>query len=271
MSISTKFISISVVAIIALLAIGQYRERYISTPDGRPRNAPSLDESGLPKDLDALLASNADLSISVTVQDLQTGRQYQWGEDASYASASVGKLVSAAAYLHKVETGKASLEEDVDGNTARTHLQRMIIESDNEAWHAINQRIGTEELAAYGTSIGLSSYKPIDNILTGADIASLLEQLARYTLLNNKHTDFLLSLMKEADMRNFIVAGTPNGSEAYHKVGYLRDRLHDVAIIKKGSRSFVLAILTKDSGAYDFLRGRDLFQEITKLTSNRFF
>jgi beta-lactamase class A len=77
--------------------------------------------------------------------------------------------------------------------------------------------------------------------------------------------------MQQADMRNYIVAAIPSGTDVYHKVGYLADRLHDAAIIKRGDRSYVLVIFSKSSGAYDYYRGSQVFGEITETSLQAFF
>jgi beta-lactamase class A len=107
--------------------------------------------------------------------------------------------------------------------------------------------------------------------MTSDDVALLLQKLAGKKLLTHDNTALLLGYMQRATMRDFILAGTPNGATAYHKTGYLSDRLHDVAIISKGDRSFVLAIFSKTSGSYNFGKGASLFKEITSKASESFF
>jgi hypothetical protein len=124
---------------------------------------------------------------------------------------------------------------------------------------------------SYAAEIGLTSYQANGNIMTSDDIASLLTKLARYKLLNNDNTDLVLSYMNQANYRDYIVAAIPSGVEVYHKVGFLADRLHDVAIIKKGDRSYVLAIFSKSTGNYDFSRGSTYFGGITDITLKTFF
>jgi hypothetical protein len=72
-------------------------------------------------------------------------------------------------------------------------------------------------------------------------------------------------------MKRYLVAGSPTPETTYHKVGYLSDRLHDAAIIKKGDRSFVLVVFSKASGTYDFSRGASFFSDIASSTSIIFF
>lgn len=70
--------------------------------------------------------------------------------------------------------------------------------------------------------------------------------------------------MKQADNRNYIVALVPSTDTVYHKAGYLKDRVHDAAIIETGSEKYALVIFTKSSGQYDFTVGQELFGKITK-------
>jgi beta-lactamase class A len=78
--------------------------------------------------------------------------------------------------------------------------------------------------------------------------------------------------MAQANYRDYIVAAIPSDVTVYHKVGILDDHLHDAAIIKKGSRSYVLVIFSKDnSGGYDYNRGAQLFGAITGKSLLAFF
>lgn len=209
--------------------------------------------------------------MSVSVTDLQTGKSYHWGETASYMAASIGKLVTATAFLHKVELGKASLDDMVGGLEAKSQLSKLIIESDNPAWTALNDEVTHEGLQTYARAHGMSGYTADNNSMTSDDIALLLTKLASQKLLDREHTTFLLSLMKQASMRSYIVAAVPDGTDVYHKVGYLQDRLHDAAIIKRGDRSYVLVIFSKAGGNYSFSRGATLFGSLTEATLKAFF
>lgn len=231
----------------------------------------SLDDAALGGDIQAIMSENSDLDLSVSITDLQTGKSYHYGETASYTAASIGKLVTATSYLYMVEMGQASLDDKVGGVNARSQLTKLIVESDNDAWEALNDVVTHDGLKSYAASIGMTTYTPNDNIMTSDDIALLLTKLASQKLLNTEGTDFLLSLMKDASMRSYIVAAVPDGTDVYHKVGYLEDRLHDASIIKRGDRSYVLVIFSKSSGSYDFSRGATIFGDITKATLHAFF
>ena len=241
----------------------------VKSSEAKP--AYTLDDASLGAEITTLLQQNSGLDTSVSVVDLQTGKSYHWGDDASYTAASIGKLVTATAYLHMVELDQANLDDQVGATTARTALTKLIEESDNTAWHNLNAVITQDGLQRYGGGIGLTSYQAGDNVMTSADAALLLQKLAGQKLLDQEHTGFLLSLMKEASMRAYIVAAIPAGTDVYHKVGYLSDRLHDAAIIKRGDRSYVLVIFSKSYGAYDFSQGSAFFGGITQATLRAFF
>jgi beta-lactamase class A len=279
----TRFLSACLIIVLIALSAAWFYENHTSNDDTSSKSNSSvksassdepiytLDDAVLSTKIQSLLAENSDLDLSVSITDLQTGKKYHWGESASYTAASIGKLVTATAYLHMVETGQASLDDQVGGFPARTQLTKMIEESDNTAWEGLNDIVTHQGLQAYATSIGMSSYTPDNNIMTSDDIALLLTKLASQKLLTSENTDFLLALMKEASMRAYIVAAIPEGTDVYHKVGYLADRLHDASIIKRGDRSYVLVIFSKSTGDYDFSRGARLYGTITNATLKAFF
>ncbi|MEK7152937.1 MAG: serine hydrolase [Patescibacteria group bacterium] len=231
----------------------------------------SLNDQVMGAAIQALLGENADLEMSISIVDLQNNDSYHYGDTDSYMAASISKLLTATLFLHKVELGQATLAEMIGVGTARSQLEKLIVESDNTAWHALNAKLTLGSLQEYAKTIGMRSYDVAANTVSSDDIASLLSKLARGKLLDNHNTDFLLSLMHQANMRNYIVAGISEGATAYHKTGYLADRVHDAAIIKKGDRSYVLVIFSKASGNYDFGRGATLFGNITAVTSDAFF
>lgn len=265
-----RFIGLLAVIALVLFVVTIFNE-HRSAVLARQTRPYHLNEPQLAASINTVLAANSDLNTSVSVIDLQTGKGYHYGETASYGSASIGKLVSAAAYLHLVELGRANLDDMVGAASGHDQLRLMITKSDNTAWHAINQFVTPAGLKEFTSSVGLQSYEPTDNLLTTDDVARLLDKLAGYRLLNNTHTDLLLSLMEQANMRDYIVAAAPEEAVVYHKVGYLRDRLHDAAIIHRGDRAYVLVIFSKSAGAYDFSRGSALFRSLTNSTTPVFF
>lgn len=222
-----------------------------------------VDLSALPTSIQQI-TSQYPYNTSVAVVDLNSGNKIQTGDDAPYVAASTTKLVTAALYLHKVEEGSASLTKNLSGKTAQTHLQLMINRSDNNSWHTLNQYLGADELEAYARAHGLESYNATTNTVTSSDIAQLLAELYKRELINDANTKLLLSWMQNTSEERFIPPGVPTGMQAYHKSGYLTDRVHDVAVIDNGSTPFVIAIFSKSyTNSYDYTVGQKLYKELT--------
>jgi beta-lactamase class A len=230
-----------------------------------------LDETALNARMDQIITdSNFDTSIALV--DLQTNKTYTYGDTAPYTAASINKLVTVLAYLHKVEQGDATLSQYVGSDTAQNQIQKALVNSDNAAWESfyISKQVSCSAHNAYAASIRLASYECVQNVISAPDAATMLTKLYQGKLLNKAHTDLVLGYMKQANYRQYIVSAVPDNLTVYHKVGYLTDRVHDGAIITNGKKSYVLVVFTKVTGAYDEQSGIKLFQSVTKATNKLF-
>lgn len=223
--------------------------------------------------INQVIAANTDVDISVTVLDLKTGSSTHYGvaNDITFEAASISKLITAVAYLHGVEQGSYTLDQDINGQSAQANLQTMIVDSDNDAWQALNNTITHDTLQSYATTtLGFSDYDPDANTLTPDDIAHLEQKLYQQKLLNKSHTQLLLGYMAQANRTDFIKAAIPSGVAFYHKAGWLEDRDHDAAIIDDGNHPYILVIFTN---GHDNTHQNDrttVIQQITKATVAHF-
>lgn len=212
-----------------------------------------------------------DMDVGVAIEDLNNGQFYHYGVSNPFVAASVAKLLTAAMFLHQVETGQQTMDQTLSYGSAAYELQQMIEQSDNTAWADFNGLLTHDGLQAYAGQIGLSNYDPDQNTLTVDDIAILLGKLYKGELLNRADTQLLLSYMHDANYDSYIPASVPAGVKVYHKAGWLDDRVHDAAIIDNGKHPYVLVIFTKDnSGAYDSDEGHQIFAAITGATVKAF-
>lgn len=237
----------------------------------RHEPAYTLDEAALTRTVQDTIDANPRLGLSISITDLQTGKCYHYGETAAYTAASVTKLLTATLFLQKTEAGKASLTQKVAGLPAQSQLEKMIVNSDNTAWHALNDILTHPALQEYARSIGMQAYDANANTISSDDVALLLARLASGKLLGNANTKLLFSYMERAGMRDYLVAGVPPGATIYHKTGYLSDRFHDAAVISKGDRTFVLVVFSKTAGSYDFAKGASVFKRLSASVSGIFF
>ncbi len=277
----TKFVRVLGVCIIAI-AVGLFSVKIWQTASASNMPVASAVKKAVSKPaytvdnqaldgIQPLIANNSDMDISVSMTDLQTGKTYHYGDTASFTAASVGKLVTAATFLNNVEKGTEELDEPVGGTTAQDEIEKMLVDSDNTAWDNMTSDVTLAAQQTYAESIGMTSYQTNGNTVSSNDIAMMLAKLSEGKLFNNAHTQLVLGYLQQANYRDYIVAAIPDGVTVYHKVGFLEDRLHDAAIIKKGDRSYVLVIFTKSStDSYDFTRGTALFGDITKISLKAF-
>lgn len=212
----------------------------------------------------SLIDANAPLDISVSIIDVSSNTKANYGVQEAFHGASTTKVLTAAAYLHDVETGKRTLTENLGGGSAQTHLKRMINLSDNNSWAILNSAVGYTRLNSYARTNGINSFKYIGNVMTANDQALLLNKLYKRELLNDSHTKLLLSFMQNTNNESMIPRIIPGGT-LYHKYGQLDDRLHDSAVLDFKDRPIVLVIYTKGTSDGNVYSARTaLIQNIAK-------
>lgn len=239
-----------------------------------PEKPKQLDHTAFSTDINAAIATHPGMDIGVSWIDIKTGESQDYGVQDPFVAASTAKLLTAIAFLHDVEDGNNSLSDTVGSRSAKEALEAMIVKSDNEAWNDFNNTVMShQELAEYANKIGFSGYDPDKNTVTPASLAKLLANLHQKRLLNEEHTNLLLSFMKQAYEApvQFIPNLAPDNFKVYHKPGYLKDRVHDAAIIDNGDRPYVLVIFTKSrSGVYNSQSGAEVFTQIAKASFTSF-
>lgn len=192
------------------------------------------------------IIEGTDVSTAVSVIDLANGKSVQAGLDVVFRAASTTKVLSVAAFMHDVEEGKASLDTRISGSKARTLLERMLRDSDNEAWAAINDYIGDNQLTTYAQSLDISSYTNSNNAISASDMALLFKKLYKHELMSEANTKLILSFMQNTNNEDLIPAALPQGATVHHKFGLYEGELHDAAIISYQGYTFVLVIFTNN-------------------------
>lgn len=199
--------------------------------------------------VDVASDANPDLDISLSMVDIKTNTAKNFGSQDDFAAASTTKVLTAVAYLHEVEAGNATLEENIGGFPAERQLKQMVNQSNNESWAALNNALGKSELESYAKTIGMTSYTNIGNTLKAKDMALLLDKLADGKLINNEHRKLLYSFMQNTNNEDMLPGAIPQGAVLYHKYGQLEDRLHDSAIVDFKQRPLIVVIYTKGTPA----------------------
>lgn len=200
------------------------------------------------KKVEAIIAKNPDINIGVSVIDNKTGIKQDYGYQEPYAGASTTKVLTAAAFLHLIEQGKYSLSTPLGGATAKSHLQLMLNQSNNNSWAVLNSAVGYSQLTQYAHDNGINSFEYVGNLMKPSDQALLLQKVFKRELVNDEHTKLMLSYMQNTNNEDMIPVVVPAGATFYHKYGQLEDRLHDGAIIDYKKRPLILVIYTKGGG-----------------------
>lgn len=215
------------------------------------------------KSVSTVISNYSSADIGVSMVDLDTGDQTDVGENAAFTGASTTKVLSAILFMHRVEQGETTLDTVIDGESAQALLQKMLNQSDNDAWAAMNDYLGKPQLQAYATNLGLSSYDPYDNLITAHDEAQLFAKLYKGTLISSDHAKLLYSFMQNTNNEDLIPPAVPSGATAYHKFGYLGGELHDAAIITYNGHHIALTIYTKGTDLSDYDAREAVFHTIT--------
>jgi beta-lactamase class A len=196
----------------------------------------------------SLIAADDSDTIGVAIEDVRTGGVTTYGSTGQFEAASTEKVLSAITYYHLVERGILSLDDTVGPYPASYQLQQMINQSNNDSWNAINDAVGgNDELQAYAKSIGLR-YNVDGNLMSAADMATLLTKLYTGALLDADHTKTLLSYMQHTNDETLMPSVLPSGLTIYHKYGELTDGatnvLHDATVVTDGSNAYAIVIYT---------------------------
>lgn len=216
-----------------------------------------------------IIEANSQYQVGVALVDLGTGVLHQYGVEAPFEAASTAKILTAAAFYHSVETGNASLDDPLGEFTAGFQLKEMVQDSDNDSWSLLMDAVGQSSLVDYAASIGVS-YDPEVNTLTTADMAHILAQLYKGSLLDPDDTKELLSYMQDTNYEYLIPAAVPDGVTVFHKYGLLDDELHDAAILSMSTGSYVLVVYTKGDDLSDVPQRTVVIQDITRAVTAAF-
>lgn len=233
--------------------------------------APSLNLTLLSNQINGVITANSGIDFSVSTIDLSNGQLEHYGDSGTFLAASTSKVITAEDFLKQVELGNESLTETINGSSAEHEIQQMIVVSNDNAWDALNNELGYNQLETYASQIGIPDFDSDANSLTSNDIAVALQKLYQGQLLNSNDTQLLLSYLSEANYRQYILPAIPSGYMVYHKVGFYEDYVHDAVIINKGNQTIVLVIFTNGNGTYNWTLRAQLMQQITKYVLATYF
>src|SRR3954465_13312314 len=187
-------------------------------------SSPSM--SGLEDRLSYLVAGKS-ADVGIAALDLNTGETVSIKGNTPFPMASTVKVAVAALYLAQVDHGRRSLDDTINGQSARSLMARMLIHSDNRATDILLKDLGGPTalhnwLQQNGVS-GLRVDRNIAQLLsarrdlwdhrdssTPTAMVDLLKRIYRAELIRPASRDYLLDLMAQCQTgKNRIKALLP--------------------------------------------------------------
>jgi beta-lactamase class A len=223
--------------------------------------SPSM--SSLEQQLSYLVAGKS-ADVGIAALDMSTGESISIKGDTPFPMASTVKVAVAALYLAQVDHGRRSLDDTINGVSARSLMARMLIHSDNRATDILLRDLGGPTalhnwLQQNGVS-GLRVDRTIAQLLsdrrdlwdrrdssTPTAMVDLLKRIYKAELIKPASRNYLLDLMSRCETgKNRMKAMLPFGTPVEHKTGTLSGLTDDVGFITlPDGRRVAVAIFTR--------------------------
>ena len=219
--------------------------------------------SGLEQQLGYLVAGKS-ADVGIAALDLNTGDMVSVKGNTPFPMASTVKVAVAALYLAQVDHGRRSLDDTINGVSARSLMRRMLIHSDNRATDILIRDLGGPRalnrwLQDNGLN-GLRVDRTIAQLLTDrrdlwdrrdsstpTAMVDLLRRIYRAELISPKSRNYLLDVMSQCQTgKNRMRALLPAGTPVEHKTGTLSGYTSDVGFISlPDGRRIAVAIFAR--------------------------
>jgi len=218
----------------------------LATQPASAASSPSL--SSLEQQLHAMVGS-ANSDVGIAALDLRTGETVSIRGDVPFPMASTVKVAVAALYLSQVDHGRRSLDDTINGQSARSLMARMLIRSDNRATDILLNDLGgprplhdwLQQNGIYGLRVDrtiaqlLSDKRDLwdrRDSSTPQAMVELLRRIYRAELIKPQSRNYLLDLMAQCETgKNRMKALLPQGTPVEHKTGTLNGLTDDVGFI----------------------------------------
>jgi beta-lactamase class A len=204
----------------------------------------------------------------VVIKDLSDGRGVEINSERLFYAASLFKLSVMFEIFHQREAGLIDLGEQYIASdyyagfglgprliaqceevTIERMLEATMSVSDNAAAIMLQDRAGPRHINASMSALGLEATALLSDALplTAADIALLLEAIARGDAVNEDASLQMAELLVTEKIDDRIPSGVPDGTIVAHKTGNWTNATHDAGIVY-GARSTYVVVLLSDVG-----------------------
>ncbi len=200
------------------------------------------------------------LNVSIYVENLNNGANFGINEDDASFPGSINKIPIAILILQKAEQGELDLNNRItpSGPTIRTLLERMLKDSDNEAFGDLATLVDTSEIKKAMNYYGIDFYGAYDpnktqnkeNLLGPRQLSQIFSSLYFSTLLNSSDSEYILRLLSNTSFPLKDRAHLPENATLAHKFGeyYVEENefFHDCGIIYTAELRLSYCIMTRN-------------------------
>ncbi len=139
-------------------------------------------------------------------------------------------------------------------------LYQMIISSSNLATNIMINKLGAENITATTHSLGSNDIKVLrgvedgkayakgmNNVISAADFALLLEKIASQKVVSADACQAMINILLDQKFKDIIPAKLPASVKVAHKTGFFKSVHHDGGIVfLPDGRKYVLVLLSKN-------------------------
>jgi beta-lactamase class A len=239
----------AVLKILTALQSGKQQSVDLPVGDIAPVIAYDRIASNTDKGLTDIVAQQAQAKggFGISVMEIN-GRSSNANGDKQFIAASTYKLFVSYVWFKRVEAGKASWSDTINGQRADKCFEIMIVNSDNPCAKAFAAAVGGWSVVdASMKSIGLrhTSLTTANLYTTANDLSYFMYRLENGTLVPGADRTRLIDLMKRQVYRDGIPAGTK--TTVADKVGFVDGYLNDAGIVYAHKGTYVMVIMSYGS------------------------
>ena len=222
--------------------------------------------TSLEQQISGMLA-NKSADVGIYALDLTNGESISYKGEVAFPMASTVKVAVAALYLAQVDHGRRSLDDTINGVSARRLIDRMMINSDNRATDILMADLGGPKvLDAWLRERGVTGLRVDRNIAqllaakrdlwdhrdssTPKAMVDLLHRIYKSELIKPESRNYLLDVMARCRTgKNRMRALLPFGTPVEHKTGTLNGYTSDVGFISlPDGRRIAVAMFARGGG-----------------------
>ncbi len=244
-------------------AVGQNEtpNKTIVAGDATQAPAPTFDKAALEQAVQSIASRYPTLETGIAVVPIEIDQNASLEGDVPFKAASTTKIIAATYAIKQIENGSETFGTVIGSTSLKDHIERMIVDSDNDAWYAIFDEFGYSAITQFGDTNGSPSFDAAENIITPLDMSRFMSSLHKGDIISAKNVAYLESLMSRSDTGTIALSRDYNS--LIRKAGWLEDRQNLTGIITAQDKvvAYTLFAKSKDGETFSPTQGNAFINE----------